>query len=62
MFNDRVITIESPLPNTYGSGGLTPPGETQAGWWKIEYQVSGGNDTTTWQVGIRGSPVHLVVP
>ena len=52
----------SPCPTTYGSSGLTPPGETQAGWWKIEYQVSGGNDTTTWQVAIRGSPVHLVVP
>jgi Flp pilus assembly protein TadG len=60
-FNDRVITIDVSLPSTYGSGGLTPPGETQPGWWKIEYQVSGGNDTTTWQVAIRGSPVHLVV-
>ncbi|HEY7024968.1 MAG TPA: pilus assembly protein TadG-related protein [Candidatus Limnocylindrales bacterium] len=62
FFNDRVITIDVALPSTYGSTGLTPPGETQAGWWKIEYQVSGGNDTTTWQVGIRGSPVHLIVP
>ena len=61
FFNDRVLTIDVPLPSTYGSVGLTPSGETQAGWWKIEYQVSGGNDTTTWQVGIRGSPVHLVV-
>jgi len=60
-FNDRVITIDVNLPSTYGSSGLTPPGETQPGWWKIEYQVSGGNDTTTWQVAIRGSPVHLVV-
>ena len=50
----------SSLPSTYGSGGLTPPGETQAGWWKIEYTVGGGNDTTTWSVAIRGSPVHLV--
>ena len=62
FFNDRLITIDVALPSTYGSVGLTPPGETQAGWWKIEYQVSGGNDTTTWQVGIRGSPVHLIVP
>ena len=62
LFNDRVITIDVALPSTYGSGGLTPSGETQPGWWKIEYQVSGGNDTTTWQVGIRGSPVHLIVP
>ncbi|MEA2621513.1 MAG: hypothetical protein QOH61_423, partial [Chloroflexota bacterium] len=60
FFNDRVIIMDISLPNTYGSTGLTPAGETQAGWWKIEYTVSGGNDTTTWQVGIRGSPVHLV--
>jgi len=62
FFNDRLITIDIALPSTYGSTGLTPGGETQPGWWKIEYQVSGGNDTTTWQVGIRGSPVHLIVP
>ena len=59
-YNDAVLTIDVLLPTTYGSVGLTPPGETQAGWWKIQYNVSGGNDTTTWQVAIRGSPVHLV--
>jgi hypothetical protein len=62
FFNDALITIEIPLPNTYGATGLTPPGETGAGWWKIEYTVNGGNDTTTWQVDIRGNPVHLVLP
>ena len=62
LFNDSVITITIPLPASYGTGGLTPPGETQAGWWKIEYQVGGGNDTTTWAVSIRGNPVHLVLP
>ncbi len=60
LFDNQQLTILIPLPTSYGSGGLTPPGETQAGWWKIEYQVNGGNDTTTWQVAIRGSPVHLV--
>ncbi len=62
LFNDSVLTITIPLPAGYGTGGLTPPGETQAGWWKIEYQVGGGNDTTTWAVSIRGNPVHLVLP
>ena len=62
FFNDALITIEIPLPNTYGATGLTPPGETGAGWWKIEYTVAGGNDTTSWQVDIQGNPVHLLVP
>jgi len=61
-FNNTWLRILIPLPSTYGSTGLTPPGETQAGWWKIEYTVGGGNDTTTWMVNIRGNPVHLIVP
>lgn len=67
-FNNTWIQITIKLPTTYGSGCsgdpscLKPPGETQPGWWKIEYTVSGGNDTTTWMVNIRGNPVHLVVP
>jgi len=64
-FNDSWLTILVPLPATYGSAGLTPPGETQPGWWKIDYTLapgSVGNDTTTWRVSVRGNPVHLVVP
>jgi hypothetical protein len=61
-FNNSWITILIPLPSTYGAHGLTPPGETQPGWWKIQYNVIGGNDTTTWRVLIRGNPVHLIVP
>lgn len=61
-YDNSVLTIEVPLPQTYGSGGLTPPGEILPGWWKIEYTVGGGNDTTTWEVSIRGNPVHLVLP
>lgn len=56
-FNNSVVTITIPLPTSYGSGGLA-----EDGWWKIRYNVSGGNDTTTWKVTIRGNPVHLVVP
>ena len=51
-----------PPQYTYGSTGLTPAGETDPGWWKIQYNVAGGNDTTTWQVNLRGNPVHLVLP
>ncbi len=61
-FNNTWLKIQIPLPSTYGSTGLTPAGETQSGWWKIEYQVAGGNDTTTWEVNVLGNPVHLVVP
>ena len=61
-FDNSVITISIPLPASYGSGGLTPAGETEPGWWKIEYQVGQANDTTTWRVTLRGNPVHLVLP
>ncbi|HEX5825776.1 MAG TPA: pilus assembly protein TadG-related protein [Candidatus Limnocylindrales bacterium] len=62
QFNNHLITISIPLPTTYGSTGLTPAGETEPGWWKIEYQMSAANDTTTWEVAINGNPVHLLLP
>ncbi len=62
QFNNRLLTITIPLPASYGSVGLTPAGETEAAWWKIEYQMSAANDTTTWGVSINGNPVHLLVP
>jgi len=64
QFNNRLLTIEIPLPTTYGSAGLDPPGDitSEQGWWRVEYNVSGGNDTTTWGVSIRGNPVHLILP
>ncbi len=64
LYNNSWITISVPLSNTYGVGDtLIPPGETQAGWWKIQYTITAsGNDTTTWAVTIRGNPVHLVTP
>jgi Flp pilus assembly protein TadG len=64
LYQNSWITISVPLPVTYGIGDtLIPPGETQAGWWKIQYAITAsGNDTTTWEVNIRGNPVHLVTP
>lgn len=62
LFNNRVLTIEIALPATYGEGGLDPDGLGEDGWWKVEYDVRAGNDTTTWEVEIRGNPVHLVIP
>ncbi len=62
LYQNSWITINVPLSANYGSGGLQPAGETEAGWWKIRYTVNSGNDTTTWEVTIRGNPVRLVVP
>lgn len=60
-FNNRILTIEIPLPQDYGTGGLDPNGIGEEGWWLVEYDVKAGNDTTTWEVQIRGNPVHLVL-
>jgi Putative Flp pilus-assembly TadE/G-like len=64
QFNNRLVTITINLPTTYGANGLNPPGDItdEQGWWRIEYNINAANDTTTWQVSIRGNPVHLVLP
>jgi hypothetical protein len=62
FFNNRILTIEIPLPSDYGVGGLDPNGLGEDGWWRVEYDVRAANDTTTWEVEIRGNPVHLKVP
>jgi hypothetical protein len=61
-FDGSMLTLTIRLPADYGADGLTPPGETEEGWWRIQYDVAEANDTTTWQVSIRGNPVHLVIP
>jgi hypothetical protein len=62
-YNNSWVTITIPLPSTYTAP--LPPGEpagTVGGWWKIRYTFnSTTTDTTTWQVSIRGNPVHLVL-
>ena len=62
QFDSYWLQILVPLPGTYGNSGLQPPGTPAPGWWKIQYSVGGGNDTTTWRVTIRGNPVHLIEP
>lgn len=64
-FNGCWVTINVPIPTTYSAP--TPPGEPGAGWWKVSYSMGGSSssnsfDVTTWQVEIRGNPVHLLVP
>ena len=55
-FNGCWLTMDISIPITY-----TAP---QNGWWKINYHMSNGSgnstDETTWQVNIRGNPVHLI--
>ncbi len=62
LFNNKIVTIEVALPSNYAAGGLDPNGLGEDGWWQVEYDVRAGNDTTTWEVNIRGNPVHLKVP
>ncbi|HVN12352.1 MAG TPA: hypothetical protein VMT69_09670, partial [Kineosporiaceae bacterium] len=64
QFNGCWVTIAIPIPATYTAP--TPPGETEPGWWKISYAMGSGSspafDVVTWQVSIRGNPVHLILP
>ena len=64
QYNNSWVTITVALPKTYAAP--LPPGEpsgTLGGWWKVRYTYdSATTDTTTWQVSIRGNPVHLVQP
>jgi Flp pilus assembly protein TadG len=56
-FNGCWLTILIPIPPTYAA--------PQDGWWKIRYNMTGSStatDITTWEVNIRGNPVHLKVP
>jgi Flp pilus assembly protein TadG len=65
-YNGCWVTIEIVIPDDYtaphpSSDTVT----TQGGWWKILYDMGGSSsdystDLTTWQVELRGNPVHLV--
>ena len=67
LYNGCWLTIEIPLPTNYTAP--LPSSDsvaTQGGWWKIRYNMSGSNndystDLTTWEVELRGNPVHLVL-
>jgi hypothetical protein len=56
-YNGCWLTIDIVIPASYSA--------PQSGWWKIQYNMSGAStdyasDETTWQVNIRGNPVHLI--
>ena len=56
MYNGCWLTIQIVVSPTYSA--------PQNGWWKITYSMGAGTaqaaDLTTWQVDIRGNPVHLI--
>jgi Flp pilus assembly protein TadG len=63
LFNGCWLSITVQLPLNYSAP--IDPVSGERGWWKIRYTMSGGTsatatDLTTWQVSIRGNPVHLV--
>ncbi len=64
QYNNSWLTLTVPLPKTYTAP--LPPGEPAGvlgGWWKIRFTFDNTtSDTTTWQVSVRGNPVHLVLP
>lgn len=60
-YNNHWITLSVVIPTDYTAP--QPAGEPGPGWWKIQYTTgSSGIDITTWEVNIRGNPVHLVTP
>lgn len=66
LFNGCWLTIQVRLPADYSAPHPSSDSITnEGGWWKIRYSMGGSTssfstDLTTWQVSIRGSPVHLV--
>jgi hypothetical protein len=64
QYNGCWLTIVIVIPNGYDGDA---PGTLDDNWWKIQYDMGGSAaenafDLTTWQVTLRGNPVHLVVP
>ncbi len=63
IFNGQWLRICIKLDDAYSAP--IDPASGEAGWWRISYQMIGSGastDLTTWEVNIRGNPVHLKVP
>jgi len=60
LYNGSWLHMSIPLyDSTYGTKYADMVTQF-GGYWKMLYQVAGGNDTTTWSISVDGSPVHLV--
>ena len=58
-FNGRVVTVQVPLPDTYGCNA----GSDLGCWFKVNLDYDNSNtptDQTTWTARVRGDPVRLV--
>jgi hypothetical protein len=69
VFNGCWLTISVDLDPAYTAPRPATETLPQAtgGWWKIRYNMGGATtdsafDLTTWQVSLKGNPVHLLVP
>ncbi len=68
LFNGCWLEMEIVIPSTYTAPHPSSDATTaEGGWWKIRYSMGGSStsystDLTTWEVQIRGNPVHLKVP
>lgn len=66
IYNGQWLRICIKLDDSYSAP--LDPASGEPGWWKISYQMTGtatsapSTDLTTWEVTIRGNPVHLKVP
>src|SRR2546425_1341750 len=61
FYNNQWVTLLVQIPPSYTAP--TPPGDPGPGWWKVEYVTgASGVDATTWEVNVRGNPVHLITP
>jgi hypothetical protein len=66
LYNGCWLTMTIVIPANY-TAPADPTFPAEKGWWKIRYTMGNGGsgyatDLTTWQVGIKGNPVHLLVP
>ena len=58
-FNGRVVTVQVPLPDTYGCNA----GSDLGCWFKVHLDYANSDvptDQTTWSARVRGDPVRLV--
>lgn len=68
LFNGCWLTITVAVPTGYTAPRPSSDVTTsEGGWWKIRYTMGAGasptdvaTDVATWEVAVRGSPVHLV--